>query len=1143
VPPCDAGAGERVSRDVLMPLRCLGGRWSTGSVAVDLEVRFVSPAQASELLSMPADLAKREPSPGIPREVAPTVTPSNADPPLGGEGGPRDAAQRCAPLPLPVLLRRRLAADDLEQSKARPLGTAARQGTDGSGGRAGRRRLVRLGQEAGLLQQHHNRQMSTCRERGQLDPGAGPCRSDRETLAALRALLGAGTARAAVGDGTGSSFCPGASAPTRFTCVGAPVPRAQAAAIAGVDTRLLGKPRDFSGEQPAWRDWSAVFKNYSGAAVPRLTSLMQSAAQSTAPVPNVALTAWRQRAEKCEPKMRTRIAGQPMRILSFSLQGDAPERLTARGREIAACERDSEKTLDDGAKIGTFLLRPSESPRKTRPLMKVDQLTRRADFRAEIASARAQPVPMDIGAVCFWDTREPHSETAAWHLRLRLRPHEDLPFTSAQELCEVASMEGRGICPLDTGACMEAEEGAPIKRLAAPARPTAAERQGHIAGGPSVFRARCRVCCAGRGRMHRRTSGGPEVGILVVGCDCGRLGDGGADAQRQPRALPLRSRCAGDRWLGAAAVQAMGACECATRELASDVVGSGFDEVLFGGDGEASIAALKTSVAAALKLEGARAKLGGSTGHGSHGDGLAMAAVREAKDAARANLARLAARRGQNFNLQHPIIPRLAKYLAAMINRERRGPGGRVDELYAGASRGARKAETARRCEATGRYDPAFPNTVAARPWGCRAIAEHERAPMHSEDCRARSEIELAKADAGRQRLTKAFWRPASAGQAQGAREEISGAGATAAASAATAAPAAASPASAGGLEEIAAASAAAAAAAAASPSGAGGAGAAAAALAAAALAAALPRQGRPARQRAALAGHEGSDMGACPPTMKGHIEIQVPGAEGDVGAAMVAARGLRAEAAAQAEARPRAQFRCKASAVGLHAGAAMDARPGWGLGLDGDRQGAQGRLDVEKPCLLVLGRAKTREKHQPRLVVEGLRALRSSKRAAGGGAAGGVLGDDCELTIFAAEAWPVPEKPERSSPVFDIGVDTGVFSTLIRSASLVGAVAVLTRERDELRLKHDQALVDMEELRTQADSVGAASAALQQERDSLRDSCSQLEAEKRRQQDLAAGLEQERDALVARAAEQAADVASDGLSLASNRLEDALGV
>ena len=70
---------------------------------------------------------------------------------------------------------------------------------------------------------------------------------------------------------------------------GAPAPRAPAAASVGVDTRLLGKPSDFSGEQLAWRDWSAVFKGYAGAAVPRLTSLMKSAAQSMAPVPNVTL--------------------------------------------------------------------------------------------------------------------------------------------------------------------------------------------------------------------------------------------------------------------------------------------------------------------------------------------------------------------------------------------------------------------------------------------------------------------------------------------------------------------------------------------------------------------------------------------------------------------------------------------------------------------------------------------------------------------------------------------------------------------------------------------------------------------------------------------------------------------------------------
>jgi len=113
VPLCDAGAGERVSRDVPMPLRCLGGRWSTGSVALDLEVRFVSPMQLGELLSTPADLANRAPSPDILREVEMTVPLSLAAPPLKGEGASCGAAQpgapRASPAPaqLPVLLRRR----------------------------------------------------------------------------------------------------------------------------------------------------------------------------------------------------------------------------------------------------------------------------------------------------------------------------------------------------------------------------------------------------------------------------------------------------------------------------------------------------------------------------------------------------------------------------------------------------------------------------------------------------------------------------------------------------------------------------------------------------------------------------------------------------------------------------------------------------------------------------------------------------------------------------------------------------------------------------------------------------------------------------------------------------------------------------
>ncbi len=57
----------------------------------------------------------------------------------------------------------------------------------------------------------------------------------------------------------------------------------------GVDTRLLGKPGEFSGEQSAWRDWSAVFKGYEGAAVPRLQTAMRMAGESTEPAVNAAL--------------------------------------------------------------------------------------------------------------------------------------------------------------------------------------------------------------------------------------------------------------------------------------------------------------------------------------------------------------------------------------------------------------------------------------------------------------------------------------------------------------------------------------------------------------------------------------------------------------------------------------------------------------------------------------------------------------------------------------------------------------------------------------------------------------------------------------------------------------------------------------
>ena len=95
-----------------------------------------------------------------------------------------------------------------------------------------------------------------------------------------------------------------------------------------------------------------------------------------------------------------------MSILSFSLQGDTSERITAWERGMATYERDSGKILDDEIKIGTVLLRFPQSQLKTHLLLRVDKLKKWTDFRDEvvgisraIAVAQTLPTPMDIGAV------------------------------------------------------------------------------------------------------------------------------------------------------------------------------------------------------------------------------------------------------------------------------------------------------------------------------------------------------------------------------------------------------------------------------------------------------------------------------------------------------------------------------------------------------------------------------------------------------------------------------------------------------------------------------------------------------------------------------------------------------------------------
>ena len=61
--------------------------------------------------------------------------------------------------------------------------------------------------------------------------------------------------------------------------------------LAGIDTKLLGKPNDFHGEDEKWFEWATVFRGYAGAAVPfvgELVNLVETDRHS--PHANLALT-------------------------------------------------------------------------------------------------------------------------------------------------------------------------------------------------------------------------------------------------------------------------------------------------------------------------------------------------------------------------------------------------------------------------------------------------------------------------------------------------------------------------------------------------------------------------------------------------------------------------------------------------------------------------------------------------------------------------------------------------------------------------------------------------------------------------------------------------------------------------------------
>ena len=121
----------------------------------------------------------------------------------------------------------------------------------------------------------------------------------------------------------------------------------------------------------------------------------------------------------------------------------------------------------------------------------------------------------------------------AWYRRVKLKPHNELPYTESEEFLEVMSMDQRaGVWPVDEGGSSgssgpavpeDVEEREPVKKLVAP---TATDREERTTSGHAVFRTWCRECCIGRGRLHQHRAGGRETTIPAIAIDYGCLNEG-----------------------------------------------------------------------------------------------------------------------------------------------------------------------------------------------------------------------------------------------------------------------------------------------------------------------------------------------------------------------------------------------------------------------------------------------------------------------------------------------------------------------------------------------------------------------------------------------------------------------------------------
>ena len=178
--------------------------------------------------------------------------------------------------------------------------------------------------------------------------------------------------------------------------------------------------------------------------------------------------------------------------------------------------------------------------------------------------------PADTGNACLTRNITLVKKRCAWYVRVKLKPHNELPYIESEEFLKTMSMDrGAGVLPVQGGGGWsssgpavpdDVEESELVKKLVAPTAPTATDREKHTASGHAVFR--CREYCIGRGRMRQHRAGGRETAIPAI-----YLNDRDDQLQETTRAPIWASECDRDRWTGAAIVPTKGANQYAIAEL------------------------------------------------------------------------------------------------------------------------------------------------------------------------------------------------------------------------------------------------------------------------------------------------------------------------------------------------------------------------------------------------------------------------------------------------------------------------------------------------------------------------------------------------------------------------------------------------